>query len=129
MITPNALKQVQTEIFQMLFTLVLSNQMPDRTVCSLGANIVQVTDDKGQAVRLYINEKTALPSRVAYLSVQPGGESIMVEQTYEDWREYDGIKMPTTYRIRHNGHKFTDMRVTALKFNSGLKIVDLERKP
>ncbi|MCC6588621.1 MAG: insulinase family protein [Bryobacterales bacterium] len=126
---PNTLRQVRTEIFQLLFTLVQSNHMPDRTVCSLGANIVQVTDDKGQGVRLYINEKTALPSRVAYLSVQPGGESIMVEQTYEDWREYDGIKMPTTYRIRHNGHKFTDMRVTALKFNSGLKVKDLERKP
>jgi hypothetical protein len=126
---PSMVRQARDEIFQLPFRLALSNHLPNRVVCSLGANIVQITDDRGQGVRLFLDERTALPARVIYLSEEGPNRSVMVEQTWSEWKEFDGIRMPSRVTVKHNGRKFAESAVDSIRFNTGLNPRELGRKP
>jgi hypothetical protein len=52
-----------------------------------------------------------------------------VQDTFSDYRDVDGIKIPFRIVIRQGGEKFADVTVKEAKFNSGLKLADLEQKP
>lgn len=127
--TAPMIRQAEDELFQLPFTLAVSNLVKDRTVCSLGANIVQITNSGGQGVRMYLDEQTALPARLTYLSQEPGNRSVLVEQSLSAWKEFDGIPMPTRIVVKHNGRRFTDLTIHSIRFNSGLDASELGRRP
>lgn len=127
--TAPMIRQAEDELFQLPFTLAISNLVKDRTVCSLGANIVQITNTGGQGVRMYLDEQTALPARVTYLSQEPGNRSVLVEQSLSGWKDFDGIRMPTRIVVKHNGRKFTELTFHQIRFNSGLDASELGRRP
>lgn len=127
--SPTMIRQAEAELFQLLFTLATSNLLKGRTVCSLGANIVQITSDGGQGVRLYLDEQTVLPARVVYLTQDTGNRSVMVEQSLSEWREFDGIRMPARIIVKHNGRRFTDLTIRSIRFNSGIDALELGRRP
>jgi len=125
---PELHQQVLGEIFRMPFLLALSDRDPTRTVAHLGANILQITGPNGQGVRIYIDNETGLPQRMSYTVVERG-TSVSREETFEDWRDTSGFRMPGKVTIKQNGRRIMEHKLVEAAFNSKMKLEDVERKP
>ncbi|HLJ49272.1 MAG TPA: pitrilysin family protein [Bryobacteraceae bacterium] len=117
------LKQVQGETFRLLYHLV----MLDNAV-AVDPNTVEISDDKGDAAKLTLDPQTGLPAKMSYQSVGMSGP-VEVEETYSDWRDVNGIKVPYGRSVTQGGQKFADVHVKDFKFNTGVKAEDLSKKP
>jgi zinc protease len=122
--SPEILKQVQMEIFRQFFSLLLSDRNPDRSVNAIGQNRIEISDQAGHSVTLDINPASGLPVKQTY---QQSGNP--VQETFSDWKDVDGIKLPFRIVIEQAGQKFADVTVRGWKLNSGLKAEDLSKKP
>jgi argininosuccinate lyase len=58
---------------------------------------------------------------------QAAGEGAEVAQTFADWRDVDGIKMPYRITFEQSGKKVATAEVDEYKFNTGLKAEDVNR--
>ena len=121
------LKQAELETFRVFFGLLLSDRDPARRVKAVEENVIEISDQQGHAVRLWIEEKTGLPVKQTYQS--PGGPPSEVEEVYDEWMEVDGIRAPRRIRINRGGARFGETRVQELKLNSGLKAEELSKRP
>ena len=52
----------------------------------------------------------------------------MVE-SLSDWRETGGLKMPFKISMQQNGRKLGEATVSEYRFNTGLQVEDLNKKP
>ena len=121
------LKQAELETFRTYFGLLLSDRDPARTVSAVEENVVEISDQQGHAVRLWVDPKTGLPVKQTYQS--PGGPPSEVEEVYDEWMEVDGIRAPRRIRINRGGARFGETRLEELKLNSGLKAEELSKQP
>jgi predicted Zn-dependent peptidase len=130
---PQVVRQAQGEIFREWLTLVLSDRDPSRTVVAAdgkeGANAVDVSGAEGESVHIEIDGATGLPARQVYKETNMGGPPSEVTETFSDWRNVDGIKMPFKVLIEQNGKKTGEAAVSEIKLNSGLKPEELSMKP
>lgn len=118
------IQQVQMEVFRQLFGLLLSDRIGNRTVNAPGENKLEISDDAGHTVSVELDPTSSLPVKQGY--VQSGNQ---VVETFSDWRDVDGIKLPFRIVIEQGGAKFADVTVSSWKLNSGLKPEDLSKKP
>jgi len=58
---------------------------------------------------------------------QAGGEAAEVVQTFADWRDVNGVKMPYRITFERGGKKVASAEVDEYKFNTGLKAEDVSR--
>lgn len=123
------LKQPQRELFRTLFHLILADRDTSLTVNAIDKSTVEISSTDGKSVKLEFDEATGLPSRETYQEAEPGGASATVTETFVDWREVDGLKAPFKITIQQDGKKFADVTIQEYKFNSGLKVEDLSKKP
>jgi zinc protease len=123
------LKQVREELFRNYFRLLLSDRMPDRTVSSAEAGLVEISDRAGNSVKLFVDEKTGLPAKEIYVMEQPVGPAGPMEEIFEDFTEAGGLKAPKKITVNQNGKKFAELTVEEYKLNSGVKPEDLIKKP
>ncbi len=121
------IKQVQGELFRMLFSLALSDRDPNRTINAVAGNTLEISDKQGDSVQLQL-DPSGLPAKVLYAGEGMGGSS-SVEETLSDWRDVDGIKLPFATTIVQGGKKFADVKVEDYKINSGLTTEELSKKP
>jgi len=122
--SPAVLKQVQGEVFRQIPPLVMSDRDPGRTVNYGGEGVLEISAKDGESVRLEVDGKTGLPSKIIY----QGGQG-PVEQTYSDWREVNGIRLPFAWSIVQGGKKFASVTVAEYKVNSGLTKEEISKKP
>ena len=122
--SPAVLKQVHGEVFRQIPPLVMSDRDPDRTVNYVGEGVIEISAKDSESVRLEVDEKTGLPSKIVY----QGGQG-PVEQTYSDWREVNGIRLPFAWTIMQGGKKFASVTVAEYKVNSGLTKEEISKKP
>jgi zinc protease len=113
------LKQAQGELFRQLPSLVLS-----ANANAVGDNAVQISGADGQTVNLEFDAVNGLPSSVTYRQ----GPSEVVE-TFSDYRDAGGIKMPFKVALQQDGRKLGEAVVSEYRFNTGLKEEDLSKKP
>ncbi len=118
------IQQVQMEVFRQLFGLLLSDRTGNRTVNAPGENKLEISDDAGHTVSVELDPASSLPVKQGY--VQSGNQ---VVETFSEWRDVDGIKLPFRIVIEQGGAKFADVTVSSWKLNSGLKPEDLSKKP
>jgi zinc protease len=121
---PQVLKQAHGEIFRQWLALMLSDQDSSRTVNAVGANSVEISTADGETVRVEFDDATGLPVRQSY---KEGAAD--VKQTYSEWRDVDGIKLPFKAAIEQGGKKMADVSVTEIKLNTGLSADELSKKP
>jgi hypothetical protein len=122
------LKQVQGDLFHNIFPLVLSDRTPTRKVTALDDQTVEISDGAGQIVKLVFDPATGLPKNLLYDAGTANGP-VAVLETYSDYRDVSGLKVPYKIAIAVSGKKYEDVTVKSVKVNSGLKIQDLEKRP
>lgn len=128
-IGPAQSKPARDKLLRLYFPMLLSDRLPDRTVNWTGDGTLEISEAEGDIVRLFIDEKTGMPAKVAYTSPQMGGPGAAIEETFDSFEEVNGIKVPNRMTISQNGHKYADVTVRELKINAGLKPEDLNKKP
>jgi zinc protease len=120
---PPVLKQMQGEIFREWASLILSDRDASRTVSAVGPNVVDISGP-GQTVRVEFDDATGLPSVQIYKE-----GPLDVKQTFSDWREVGGIKLPYKAIFEQNGKKAAERSVSEIKLNTGLTADELSKKP
>ncbi len=122
---PAVLKQAQGEIFRVPVTLILSDRDASRTVSAAGPKSVEISTADGQSVRVEFDDATGLPIRQFYKEAAMGE----VKETFSDWREVDGIKLPFKILMEQNEQKVGEVAISEIKLNTGIKPEELSKKP
>jgi zinc protease len=121
-------RQIRGELFRLPFRLALSDRIKGRTVSYQGSGVLFVSEGE-ESVRIYLDEQTALPRRLVYLNITADGSAIPAEQSLGDWRESDGIRAPWNIVVRNGGVKILEQTAASVRFNSGVKLEEVEKKP
>jgi zinc protease len=129
MMPPDILKQAQGESFRRLVGLVLSGSDSSRTVSALNDHTVEIDAADGQSVTMEIDPATGLPAKTSYQAPGIGGAMIEVAQTYSDWRDASGFKMPYKAQTLQAGKRVSDITITDYKFNTGLTEAEISKRP
>ncbi|HYK60216.1 MAG TPA: pitrilysin family protein [Bryobacteraceae bacterium] len=120
----DVLRQARGEVFRQLETLVLSDHDASRAVSALDDHSVQISSSDGQTVKLEFDPATGLPSKETYRDAPAE-----VVETFSDWRDAGGVKMPYKILMEQNGRKLGDVTVSEYRLNTGLKAEDLSKRP
>ena len=121
--------QVFGDLFRVYFRLLLSDRLEDRTVNAIDDSTVQISDATGQVASVEFDPGTGMPRRVSYDTPQAAGSAIYSEDVYEDFRDLGGIKVPFKITINQSGHRFAEVVVNEFRLNTGIKPVDLAKRP
>ena len=121
--------QVFGDLFRVYYRLLLSDRIEGRTVNAIDASSVQISDTTGQVTSVEFDPRTHLPKRVAYDTQQAAGAPIYSEDLYEDFRDVGGIQVPFKITINQGGRRFSLVVVKDYKINTGLKPLEIARRP
>jgi zinc protease len=122
------LQQVQSDLFRTLFPLVLSDRTPGRKVTALDDQTVEISDGSAHLVKLVFDPATGLLKNEMYDATTATG-TFPVLETYSDFRDVNGLKIPHKVAISLAGKKFQDLTIKIIQINTGLKVQDLEKRP
>jgi zinc protease len=122
------LKQVQGDLFHVIFPVLLSDRTPTRKVNALDGETVEISDGAGQIVKVVFDSSTGLPKNMLYDATTENGPVPVIE-TFSDFREVSGLKLPSKVAITLAGKKFQDLTIKSIQINTGLKLQDLEKRP
>jgi zinc protease len=125
---PPVVRQAQGEIFREWITLMLSDRDPSRTISAAGPNAVDISDAGGQSVRLEFDD-SGLPLRQIYKETGMGGAPSEVKETFSDWRDVNGMKLPFKVLLEQGDKKIGEVSVSEIKVNTGIKPEELAQKP
>jgi len=129
-VPPEQMKPVRNKLLKVYFALLLSDRLPGRSVSLAAGGALDISDEQGDSVRLFIDEKTGLPAKVEYSTPSMGGQPpTTIDETFDGFEEVGGIKAPNHMTIVQNGHKYAEVTIQSLKINTGLKPEDLNKKP
>lgn len=121
------IQQIAFETFRTWFSLMRSDQDPQRTVSDAGNGKLEIADQSGHTVTITFDPATGLPATETYTA--PGNPNGTVEEVYSDWRETAGIKLPRRIVLRQGGKHFADATVTSIALNQGLTPEQISKKP
>jgi zinc protease len=93
--------------------------LEEATIDGRRANVVLVTTPGQQAIKLYLDAETNMVTRKSFRSKE-GGAPSENEETYSDYREVSGLRLPFKRSIKRNGKPFAEASITELKINSGV---------
>src|SRR5450755_1692778 len=123
------LKPVQEKLLRLYFSMLLSDRLPGRKVSPAADGSLEISDGQGSTVRLFIDEKTAMPAKVEYASASMNGPPSTIDEMFETFQDVAGIKYPNRITLLQNGRKYADVTIESIKVNTGLKSEDLSKKP
>jgi zinc protease len=120
------LKQAQGEVFRNLPHVMLADRDPSLEVTATGENAVEISSQDGERVTIEFDASTGLPASETY---QQPGAAAKIEETFSDWRDVEGLKMPFKMTLLQNGKPAGELTVQGYKLNSGLKVEELSKRP
>ncbi len=134
-IPPPQLQQARGETFRMDETLLLSDRDSTRTVNFVRkdkvgdreADVIEIAGPGGDQVTVYIDTASGAVLKKEYLGQAMAGSPAKIEETYDDFREVNGVKAPFKTVIFQNGNKFAETQITEFHYNTGLKAEDLAK--
>ena len=127
---PLVMRQAGGEMFRFPFRLALSDRDTARTVGLAGDGALIIADTKWKlVVELEMDESTGLPTTMIYENLQIKGPAVRVEETFQEWRDVDGIKVPWRTSVVQAGRPFSEILLVECKFNSGIKPEELSKRP
>ena len=117
------LKQITFEIFRMWPALMTGNH----EIRDEANGTISISDKAGNSLLLTIDPATGLPQSESYSEAGTPGQDVL--ETYADWQESNGVKLPRKITITQNGKHFADIKVTSVAMNQGLTPEQLAKKP
>ena len=81
------------------------------------AEVVLITDKKGNSIKLAIDPETGLILKKSYQGKTMMGPA-KLDEFYSDYREVSGIKIPFHIVVNSNGKKFAEVDIKEVKINS-----------
>jgi zinc protease len=121
------LKQTSFELFRMWPPLLNSVADPNRTIQDEANGVIRIADKSGNSLLLTIDPATGLPLSENYSEAGSAGQD--VTETYGDWQETNGIKLPHKITVSQNGKHFADIKVTSVALDQGLTPDQISKKP
>ncbi len=128
-IPADVLHIAQGVIFRQPATLLLSDRDATRTVGAVGENAVEINTAEGLRVRLEFEATTGLLARQLYTEVGADGKTHERIETFSDWRDVNGIKMPFKAVQQEDGAPRLALSVSEYRINSGLTAEQLSKRP
>jgi hypothetical protein len=119
---------MQRELFMLYPRLIQSDRIEGRVANALDDQTVEIHEGS-TIVRIVLDAASGLPGRILYDAPGVNGLPVAVEEVFGNFREVSGVKVPHQIEIRQNGLKYAEAMVTDLKFNQGLKVEELQRRP
>jgi hypothetical protein len=110
-------------------SLMLSTRDASRTVNALGPNSVEISTADGLSLKMELDPATGLPVSETYQETGQAGAPSEVVETFSDWRETGGLKLPFKVVLQQDGKKAGEVTVAEYQFNTGLKAEELAKKP
>ena len=123
------LKQVQGNLFRQYQLLLQAGTRPGTTVNAVDDQTIEVRGPGGEWARLVVDPATGLPLKLRYEGITRSGPPPLTEESWSDFHEVNGIKVPSKITITEGGRKYADVTITDYRFNSGLKLSDLSTRP
>ncbi len=117
------------DMFRLFFQMVLSDRSKDRQISYAGDGLVQITDKAGNRVDLWIDEESGMPRKQAYETITFQGTAAFAEQTFIEWREIQGVKVPWKSSLTLNGRPYAEIVLMECSINAGLKPEEIAQKP
>lgn len=121
------LRQEQSDLFRMVFPLLLSDRAPSRKLNAVDDETVEISQGE-DSVKLVFDPDTGLPKNALYEAATASGMLPVIE-TYSDYRDLSGLKIPYKIAITLSGRKYQDLTMKSMQINVGLKVADLEKRP
>jgi hypothetical protein len=90
---------------------------------------VEISDAGGNFVRADFDVKTHLLHKLVYATITAPGRSQTTVETYSDFRDVNGIKIPFKISAELGGRKYADESLLEVKINTGLKAEVLRKRP
>ena len=79
------------------------------------AAVVKVTGPDGKDFKLYFDKESGLPVKLVATVVGFDGNEFTQEMTYENYKEFDGIKRATKVEAKRDGEKFISSELVEFK--------------
>jgi hypothetical protein len=125
---PVVQRQILGEAFRNLPHIILADRDASMKVNATGPAAVEISGPGGLSAKLEFDSATGLPAKLTYRETS-GGQPASIEQSYSDWRDAGGIKVPFKTTILQDGKEVGSAIVQDYKFNTGLKAEELSKKP
>jgi hypothetical protein len=87
----------------------------DEKIGDKAVAIVRVTGPEGKDFTLYFDKESGLPVKMNGLVADGEGEEAMHETTFEEYKDFDGIKVATRSRIRRGDKRYIEIEGMELK--------------
>jgi hypothetical protein len=101
--------------FRVFPNLVLSDFKPGRTVRLLARDVLEISDDSHNSVRLTIDLNSYLPQRISWTNL----DGATLEESYSDWRTINGTLWWYHMTRSRDGAVFLQDQVREYRINSG----------
>jgi outer membrane lipoprotein-sorting protein len=118
-LSTGVLATVRGVLFRQPTALMLSDRDSSRSVQAIGQNEIAVSSAE-QRVEVEFSPETGLPLQQSYVTVAEDGSRVAKIETFDDWRDIDGIWFPFKAVLFENGAKVLEIRVSEYRFNTGL---------
>ena len=122
-------KQASGNLFRSYFGLLLSDRVEGRTVNAIDTDAIEISDKNGNVARMIFDPATHLPKSLSYDAVSVNGAPPVVQETYSDFRDVSGVKVPFKIAMTQNGQRYADVTVSEFKINTGLTAAELQKRP
>ncbi len=116
-------KQIEGEMFRLLYNIV--KRAPVKVAAT---NTLEFSDLLGNTARLAVDPASSLPLARSFNSLAPGGP-LEITETFSDWRDVNGIKVPFERSGAQDGRQFSSVRILEFRFNTGITAQQLSTKP
>jgi hypothetical protein len=94
--------------------------LPDAKVNGQDAAVVKVSRKDHRDVSLFFDKKTSLLIKIRRRAKE-ASVAYDKEYSYSDYKDYDGVKLPSTEVIAHNGKKVSEVKFTSYKLLSKIE--------
>jgi zinc protease len=92
--------------------------LPDEGREGRALRVLEISGEGLSPVRLYV-DASGLVTRQSFSREDPeGGARMMTEEVFSDYRDVDGIKVPFTAEVLHDGRPVLTRTLTDVKFNA-----------
>jgi hypothetical protein len=120
------LKQAQGEIFRSLLHVMLADRDASLTIVATGDNAIEISSKDGNRVKIELDPSSGLPTSETF---RQEGTAANIEETFSDWRDVEGLKMPFKMTLQQNGKPAGELNVQQYKWNTGLNANELSKRP